>query len=98
MTMIEIKKEFDRKAAFARENGNDWLADWIMELKETINTIWKCGYTNTFSNDFLREANGYQSVTGNYETLRIVQTLDLRIISVSDKKTARLLAEYILNN
>lgn len=98
MTMTEIKKEFDRKAAFAKESGNDWLADYIMELKETLNTIWKYGYTNMFSDDFLREANGYQIETGNYETLHIVQTLDLRGIRVDDKKTVRGLAEYILNS
>lgn len=98
MTMVEIKKAFDRRAAFARENGNELLADWITGIKETLNTIWKYGYTNMFSDDFLREVNGYQRVTGNYETLHICQTLDLRSIRVDDKKTVRSLAEYILNS
>ncbi len=97
MTMTEIRKAFDRRAAFARENGNDWLADWIMELKETVYAIWKNGHTDMFSNDFLREANGYQNATGNYETFHINQTLDIRSIWVDGKKTARSFAEYLLN-
>ena len=87
MTIKEIKKEFKNRRNFAK-TIDAALVEYFDTMLNTFDDLYKNGYITTFDNDFLRFVNGYQINTGNYDTLHINQTFDLRSIK-ADKKTVK---------
>lgn len=93
MTMAEIRKAMKEQI---KRDVIPELKEYDREILGNIETLWKNGYLNEFSNDFLKIANGYLINSGNYEGCHIATTLDLRVISM-DKKTVKEFGEYIVN-
>lgn len=98
MTMNEIKKAVKNHMDFCNKSGLEELADWLGDMLKACENLYNYGGLRGYevSDDMLKAANGFQCRTGNYETLHIYQTLDLRSIYIDDKKTAREFAEYAL--
>ena len=82
MTIKQIRDEFKEGIRFSKRIGSE-LVDYQEDMQRTFEELWKYGFAENFSDDFLRFANGYQINTGNYSELHINQTFDLRSISAS---------------
>jgi hypothetical protein len=96
MTMKEMRETIKRHIEFAKQTGLDGLVPYYESTKQTLEALWREGYTRNFDNDFLKAANGYQCNTGDYEDVHIAQTLDLHSITAT-KKGVKALADFILN-
>lgn len=95
MTMKEMRETIKGKVEFAKLTGLDDLVTYYESTKQTLETLWRDGYTENFDDDFLKAANGYQINTSDYEDVHIAQSLDLHSITAT-KKGVKALADFIL--
>ena len=95
MTMTAFRKEIKARKQFdvALNGGN--LVSYYEEIEKVVESLWKNGYAENFSNDILALANGYQVNSGNYAGCNIKQTLDLRSITM-DKAAVKEFAAYAI--
>jgi hypothetical protein len=94
MTIREIRKEFKERIRFSKMVLPE-LVEYHENMQRTFEDLWKNGTTQSFSNEFLRFANGYQINTGDYENLHILQTLDLRRITANHKAVKGMMEAYL---
>lgn len=87
MTIKEIRNEFAKRVEFSKfaKTGLDsyYETEW-----RSFEELYKNGTVTNFSTDFLAFANGYQTTTGEFDNLSILQTYDLHRITAT-KKIAR---------
>lgn len=94
MKIGEIRERFEERIRFANVIDSE-LVDFEKSLQRQFEELWKYGYIENFTNDFLAYANGYQINTGDYEDFHILQTLDLRKIK-GTKKAIKALGEFLV--
>ena len=95
MTMVEIKKEINKRRRFCKLSGLEELIGWYDEMNRFITDLYENSYTESFTNDMLRVINGYRFNTEDAE-FHVTVCLDLRNVAAT-KRAVRRFAEYLLN-
>ena len=93
-TMKEIRAEYAKRIRFAENFGLDLMVPYHKGERDTIERLWKDGYTKEYSSEFLALANGYKITTGDPD-FHVTNCLDLHLIESSKASTKRL-AAFIL--
>lgn len=95
MTIKEIRNEFAKKVEFSKL-ANTGLEGYYESEWRSFEELYTNGTVTNFSSDFLAFANGYQTTTGEYDNLSILQTFDLHRVTAT-KKIARAMMMRWLN-
>lgn len=94
MTIKELRNAYKRNVEFSKMAGTG-LESYIESEWRAFEDLYKEGTITNFSSDFLARANGFQTTTGEYENLHILQTLDLHRISASKAVTRAMMQRFL---
>lgn len=97
MTMTEIRKSFKNQIETSRRFNNEIIEEYITSMLNTFEDLYKNGTTVDFDDEFLRFANGFQTTSGEYENLTILQTFDLHRINATKKVVKEMMIRFIEN-
>lgn len=87
-TMKEIRSKANEMIQFSKVSGLESLIPMYEEMLRVVEELHKFGTCTEFSNDILREANGYKINYGD-EDFSINQTFDLHSITATKAAAKR---------
>ena len=94
MTIKEIRSEYKRMRRFNQLIGGDLLG-YLDSIWGSMEDLYKYGYIEEYSNEFLALVNGYVVTQQKCDRVHIGQTLDLHYIAANKSATREFMIYWL---